>query len=64
VWPTAAGAAAQLETARRAEVTLRLPFAVRALTLNGAALPPPDGSRVSVLLPGPGHYALGLSAAA
>jgi len=61
LWPAAAGASAFLDTTRRAEVTLTLPWPVAAVYLNDIRLPEAltaDPAAVRLLLPGPGHYTL------
>ena len=62
LWPAPTGAAAYLDTAQRATVTLTLPWPVAQVYLNAIRLPEAvDGTAtVRVLLPGPGQYTLAL----
>ncbi|MCC7358485.1 MAG: alginate lyase family protein [Anaerolineales bacterium] len=62
LWPTPLGAAARLDTSRRASVTLTLPWPVARVYLNDIRLPEAvdGGAAVRVLLPGPGQYTLTL----
>jgi hypothetical protein len=62
LWPAEAGAQAMVDTTRRAEVRLTLPWPVAHVYLNDVRLPEAltGTGTVRVLLPGPGRYDLRL----